>query len=89
MSYARAGVVLKGCTSTCVEVVCVELRGSRTDLKSTMFLYDADKTQQLYSFGLLLICSILFTQVPMPSRLTSTTSPSLSHNCGSLPMPTP
>lgn len=45
MSNARAGVVLKGCISTCGEVMCVEVRGSRTDLKSTMFLYDADKTQ--------------------------------------------
>lgn len=33
--------------------------------------------------------STLFVQVPTPSSSTSTTSPSFSHTCGFLPMPTP
>ena len=51
--------------------------------------YDSGKVQPLYNFDLLLIYSILFTQVPIPSSPTSTTSPSLSHNGGFLPIPTP
>ena len=31
MSYARAGVVLKGRTSPWVEVLCVEICGGRTE----------------------------------------------------------
>lgn len=41
------------------------------------------------SLGLLKVYSTLFVQLPIPSRLTSTISLSLSHKGGLLPEPTP
>ena len=59
----------------------------------TLCIYSLSRTLQTsfshYSLGLLLTCSILLMQVPMPSRPTSTTSPSFSHIAGFLPEPTP
>jgi len=43
----------------------------------------------IYSLDLGLANSTLFTQLPTPSKATSTTSPSLSQSWGFLPIPTP
>lgn len=81
--------MLKACTSRCVEVMRVEIRGSRRHEERAQWGFALAFPVFIHSFGLLLMYSILFTQVPMLSRPTSTTSPSLSHNGGFLPDPTP